>query len=106
MIMVLAVIVIVVTVFMPMITPRRQAGYDAAAQVTGRNAQNSMEIFGQIGRTYPRNLEALLEFQPNLASHPEITFRFGRCNSWGYTFTTQHHLSEKTFTFQADYSRN
>ncbi|MDP8221917.1 MAG: type II secretion system protein [Candidatus Lernaella stagnicola] len=102
-VIVVGVLAILVSIAAPTVLPKRKAGYDTVAANAGRVAQTAMEVYGQTGPGYPHSLEELLRYAPSLDDNPEITFRFGRCNAWGYTYTTQHARSDNTFVFKADY---
>jgi hypothetical protein len=42
------------------------------------------------GGAYAHSLDVLLKVDKNLLDNPGVTFVFGDCNHWGYTFTTLH----------------
>jgi hypothetical protein len=82
----------------------RTQTYDASAKSAGRNAKLAECIcFNDVSSgcylTFTDELSKLSSFNEYVTDDPEVTFIFGDCNSTGYTFTTQHVKSSKTFLF-------
>lgn len=79
----------------PILLELRMKAYDASAKSAGLNAKVAQEIWyneqgGEERGTYTHNLSDLLTVDNTLEQDEFVTFRFGTCNSKGYTFWTEH----------------
>ncbi len=101
---VVAIIGILALIAIPNFISLRAKAYDASAQSAGRNAKLAQEVYyndsgGEISGGYATSLAELLAYDENLVDDASVTFTFGSANASGYTFTTQHMNSSKTFTW-------
>jgi len=69
---------------------------------TGRRAKLAMDSYYSGGReAYTNRLSDLLKIDADLDGDPDLGWKFGDCNSSGYTFTIEHSQSG-SFTIQTD----
>ncbi|MCB1152701.1 MAG: hypothetical protein H6684_03635 [Deltaproteobacteria bacterium] len=76
---------------------------DKIAEEAGRSAKIAEEIFYNSLFSdpgfYPTNLTDLITRCPSLNDFADVTFTFAPSDSSGYTITTQHARSTRTFVF-------